>query len=237
MSYIGTKPANAALTASDITDGIISTVKVTDDAVTLAKMASGTDGNLITYDASGNPAAVATGTSGHFLKSQGAGSVPVFAAASGGKIGQVLSVTQPAALSTNATSWTDMTGVTLAITPSATSSKILWNYNVMIGSNADYGHVKIVYGDGSDLTTAAIGTAYETRTRGTSGGFYQGETGEDHQASMQGLDSPATTSATTYKLQWFLASGYMYLNRGVLDGNNATSDRNISTLTLMEIGA
>jgi hypothetical protein len=74
LSYIGTKPANAALTASDIADDIIS----------LAKMSSGTDGNLITYDASGNPAAVATGTSGHFLKSQGAGSVPVFAAAGGG---------------------------------------------------------------------------------------------------------------------------------------------------------
>ncbi len=74
MSYIGTKPANAALTASDIADDIIS----------LAKMSSGTDGNLITYDASGNPAAVATGTSGHFLKSQGAGSVPVFAAAAAG---------------------------------------------------------------------------------------------------------------------------------------------------------
>jgi hypothetical protein len=40
-----------------------------DDAVTLAKMASGTAGNLITYDASGNPAAVATGTTGQVLTS------------------------------------------------------------------------------------------------------------------------------------------------------------------------
>ena len=80
MSYIGTKPADAALTASDITDGIISTVKVTDDAVTLAKMASGTDGNLITYDASGNPAAVATGSDGQVLTSTGAGSPPAFEA-------------------------------------------------------------------------------------------------------------------------------------------------------------
>ena len=56
---------------------------IADDAITLAKMASGTDGNIITYDASGNPAVVAVGTSGHFLKSQGAGSVPVFAAAAG----------------------------------------------------------------------------------------------------------------------------------------------------------
>ena len=84
MSYIGTKRADAALTASDITDGIISTVKVTDDAVTLAKMASGTDGNLITYDASGNPAAVATGSDGQVLTSTGAGSPPAFEALPGG---------------------------------------------------------------------------------------------------------------------------------------------------------
>ena len=74
MPYIGSTPAETALVTDDIAD----------DAVTLAKIASGTDGELITWDASGNPAAVGAGTSGHFLKSQGAGSVPVFAAASGG---------------------------------------------------------------------------------------------------------------------------------------------------------
>ena len=41
-------------------------------------MASGTDGNLITYDTSGNPAAVATGSSGQVLTSAGAGAVPSF---------------------------------------------------------------------------------------------------------------------------------------------------------------
>ena len=73
MSYIGKEPAKAPLTSSDVTD----------DIITLAKMAAGTDGNVITYDTSGNPAVVATGTSGQFLKSQGAGNVPVFAAAGG----------------------------------------------------------------------------------------------------------------------------------------------------------
>jgi hypothetical protein len=48
------------------------------DAVTLAKMAAGTAGNLITYDASGNPAAVATGTAGQRLTSNGAGAAPTF---------------------------------------------------------------------------------------------------------------------------------------------------------------
>ena len=70
MPYLGSTPAR----------GLVGTANIDDDAVTLAKIASGTDGELITWDASGNPAAVGAGTSGHFLKSQGAGSVPVFAA-------------------------------------------------------------------------------------------------------------------------------------------------------------
>jgi hypothetical protein len=68
MSYIGKTPASAALTSSDITDGIISLPKLTD----------GTDGNIISYDASGNPVAVATGTDGQVLTSTGAGSPPAF---------------------------------------------------------------------------------------------------------------------------------------------------------------
>ena len=58
----------------------ITTAAIADDAVTLAKLAHGTDGNLITYDASGAPAAVATGTAGHVLTSAGVGAPPVFAA-------------------------------------------------------------------------------------------------------------------------------------------------------------
>lgn len=83
MAYIGKQPASAALTGSDIADGIITEAKMADDAISLAELKAGNDGEIITWDASGNPVAVAVGTSGHFLKSQGAGSVPVFAAATG----------------------------------------------------------------------------------------------------------------------------------------------------------
>jgi hypothetical protein len=41
-------------------------------------MASGTDGNIISYDTSGNPVAVATGTDGQVLTSAGAGQPPAF---------------------------------------------------------------------------------------------------------------------------------------------------------------
>ena len=68
MSYIGKTPTSVPLTSSDITDSIISLPKLTD----------GTDGNLISYDASGNPVAVATGNDGQVLTSTGAGSPPAF---------------------------------------------------------------------------------------------------------------------------------------------------------------
>ena len=62
-------------------DNSVTTAKLADDAVTLAKMAGGTDGNLITYDASGNPAYVATGSATNILTSNGAGTAPTFQAA------------------------------------------------------------------------------------------------------------------------------------------------------------
>jgi hypothetical protein len=52
-------------------------------------MASGTDGNIISYDASGNPVAVATGSAGQVLTSAGAGAPPTFATASSISTGKV----------------------------------------------------------------------------------------------------------------------------------------------------
>lgn len=66
-----------------IADDAVATAKIADNAVTLAKLAGGTDGNLITFDASGDPAFVATGSSGQVLTSAGAGSPPTFGSAPG----------------------------------------------------------------------------------------------------------------------------------------------------------
>ena len=51
---------------------------IADDAVTLAKMAAGTDGNIISFDTSGDPVAVATGSAGDVLIGGGAGVAPTF---------------------------------------------------------------------------------------------------------------------------------------------------------------
>ena len=78
------------VSTNSIKDATIATADIADDAVTLAKMAAGTDGQIITYDASGNPTAVGPGTDGQVLTSTGAGSPPAFetpAAGVGGATG------------------------------------------------------------------------------------------------------------------------------------------------------
>jgi hypothetical protein len=52
--------------------------------IPIALLADGTDGNIISFDASGNPVAVATGSSGQALTSGGAGAAPAFAAVPAG---------------------------------------------------------------------------------------------------------------------------------------------------------
>jgi len=68
MSYLGREAAKAPIVTADLPD----------NGVTLAKMTGGTDGNIISYDASGNPVAIATGSDGQVLTSTGAGSPPAF---------------------------------------------------------------------------------------------------------------------------------------------------------------
>lgn len=72
------------------------TAGLVDDAVTLAKLAAGTAGNLITYDAAGDPAAVATGTATHVLTSNGAGAAPTFQAAGAGNDPRIIIVVKSA---------------------------------------------------------------------------------------------------------------------------------------------
>jgi len=70
--------------SGDVTSSADGATTIADNAVTLAKMAAGTDGQIITYDASGDPIAVGPGTDGQVLTSTGAGSPPAFEDAAAG---------------------------------------------------------------------------------------------------------------------------------------------------------
>ena len=74
------------ISAGGLPDNSVQTADIADDQITLAKMAGGTDGQIITYDASGNPVAVGPGSDGQVLTSTGAGSPPAFEAAPAGAL-------------------------------------------------------------------------------------------------------------------------------------------------------
>jgi len=125
---------------------------IADDSITLAKMASGTDGNLIGFDASGNPAAIATGTAGQVLTSGGANVASAMADAPSGKLVQVKRAivtytgsgteSSYAGLATNTI--TNPGGTEIKITGfSATSGNLLvcwWQYGGGGGSQTGLGH-------------------------------------------------------------------------------------------------
>ena len=83
-SVDGSHIVDDAIDSEHYATGSIDEAHLADNAVTLAKMAGGTDGQIITYDASGDPVAVGPGTDGQVLTSTGAGSPPAFEAVSSG---------------------------------------------------------------------------------------------------------------------------------------------------------
>jgi hypothetical protein len=237
----------SSLASSDVIDFILilgSVLNVgtpTDRTVTLAKMATGTDGQIITYDASGNPTAVGPGSDGQVLTSTGAGSPPAFEAVPGGGLClQVLGMTKTDTTSLASTSFADISGMTIAITPTKTSSRILLAVNLSIGAYTlgSAGKIQrdIAGGGYSDLL---IGDAASSRTRCTwhfraaTGGVY---TVDPFNCTF--LDTPSYSSGNeiTYKIQWSATGGNtIYLNRAWDDSDTANYPRSASSMTVMEI--
>ena len=161
----------AALSIGTPGDGTVVEAKLADNAVTLAKMAGGTDGNLITYDANGDPAYVATGTSAQVLTSNGAGAAPTFQAAGGGAVVLISSDTLASPVSSS-----DFTGFDSGtydsyfllldnIAPSTDDQRIVYRTSTDGGSTFDSG-ASDYYHASSITTTAAI--TYNGTTGGTS---------------------------------------------------------------------
>lgn len=146
---------------------------------------------------------------------------------------QVVQTVKTDTFSTTSSTFVDVTGLSVSITPSSTSSKILVYADCKMGqANGIGGHMRLV----RDSTAIYVGDAAGNRRQATYGGDGSGQ-----QAIYQGvgiyLDSPNTTSATTYKVQFVRTSGTVYLNRQDLDSDLSSVPRTASSITVMEISA
>ena len=158
----------------------------------------------------------------------------------GGKILQVVQTVKTDTTSTTAltSSPVDMTGMTVDITPSATNSKVLvfWNLSLgFIGNNSLF--LTLVREVGGVAATPLLGDTASSRVRTSTSAMAPHGDGPGVSA-LQYLDSPATTSAVTYKIKWSIQwVGTGYVNRSYNDGDAVTIQRTTSSITVMEIGA
>jgi hypothetical protein len=146
---------------------------------------------------------------------------------------QVKSTTKTDTFTTTSTSFTDVTGLSVSITPTSASNKILVLVNMT--ASATPGTVALMAVLLRDSTQIAIGDTAGNRTRAS--GFAQPTNADSvTMVSISFLDSPATTSATTYKMQIRgNSANTVAINRSVGDTDAATFARTISSITVMEV--
>ena len=156
-----------------------------------------------------------------------------------GKILQVVSTTKTdtaSFASANTSNFTDISGLSVSITPSSTSSKILVVATVAAAVGTGSLHVRLA----RDSTGLAVGDSSSNRlsstmSRRSASSIYNLEITP---MSFNFLDSPNTTSATTYKVQATAGSTYdttVYVNRSSGDNDYSYGARVASTITVMEV--
>ena len=137
--------------------------------------------------------------------------------ATAGQVIQVVTDTDSTERATTSSSFVDVTGVSVSITPSSASNKI---FVIATGGGGVDGSGLAYYTILRDSTNLGNGTSGMQVVRGNSGSVYAG-------ATISVLDSPATTSATTYKVQFRSTSGTTNAFWGYENGK--------TSITVMEI--
>jgi hypothetical protein len=143
---------------------------------------------------------------------------------------QVVSVFKADAFSMTGTTYTDVTGLSVSITPQSSSSQILCMGQITTGTNTN----EQVFGQLlRGATVIGNGTGGSAINAITTSGL-SNTTAMDTEPIFF-LDSPATTSATTYKIQIKTGGAGVvgYINRRHID----TALGGSSSLILMEVSA
>ena len=149
------------------------------------------------------------------------------AAISTGKVLQVVQANKSDMASSTSQTFADISGLSVNITPSSSSNKILISFFANVSTNNHDAHIQLLRD-----STAIVGTGASTTNATVNARTYQGDI--INTMGTMYLDSPSTTSAITYKLQWRLnVAQTVYLNRRMGD----TAYSTISNITAMEISA
>jgi hypothetical protein len=226
----GTTSNLGAVQLSDSTSSTSTTLAATANAVktsydlaaaAVPKSTVTTAGDVIYATGSSAVTRLGIGSTGNVLTV--AGGVPTWAApAGGGKVLQVVQGTTTTATTVTSGAYTDTT-LTATITPTSATSKVMvviaqYYKSTSAGSGSAYGfQIKALRG------ATQIGGAYFDYLSGLAGGTYN----KFGMFNFSYLDSPATTSATTYKTQLRNEVGTVV----------AQIDSQMSTILLLEIGA
>ena len=160
-----------------------------------------------------------------------AGTIPAKTIGTGAVL-QVVSTTKTDTFASNpSSSFIDVTGLSVSITPSSTSSKVLINISISGGGSTgvNIAHFRLLRGS----TVIYAGDSSSSRTLGFTQAI-DSDANASQNSSGVFLDSPSTTSATTYKIQTY-SNGIVYINRSKDDSNDPNRSRNASTILAMEV--
>lgn len=152
-----------------------------------------------------------------------------------GSILQVVTTSKTDTFSGGSGAWADVTGLSLSITPSSSTSKILLLSNFTISSTNGYVSVFRLM---RNSTAVGVGDTAGSRSSVAGGAYsYSGSTSYNYTQNFAThfVDSPATTSAITYKVQVFNSGTTVYVNRGVDDTDASYALRGSATITALEI--
>jgi len=141
--------------------------------------------------------------------------------------------------STSSTSFTDITGLAVTITPTSATAKVLLIAQVAWGATA-----AVSAGFGLQITGGNAGNYIGDAGTGQSRVIFQSyaQATYEFDRSLESmvavyLDSPATTSATTYQLQTKTGTGTAHVNRSGDDIASSSFGRGASSITAIEVAA
>jgi hypothetical protein len=175
----------------------------------------------------------APGTSGNLLTSNGSAWTSTTPAA-GGKVLQVVSTAKTDTFSTSSTSFVDLNGLSVLITPASATSKFMLfvavNGSIAAGTNQFRLRLD------RNGTAIALGDTAGSRIRSSTDAGSPTDTTQVSSVIMW-LDAPSTTNATTYKvqIQANVDTSSVFVNRRQDDTDNSLRARTVSTITVMEI--